>query len=146
MDIQTITSPLQLTIFGFGGIASNKDYAGTAFRLSGRMWEVIKTHGIKNEGKNIWVYEPGDYVFAGVEITAPVPGNMFGLEEKKIDLKKYAYYKHVGPYQLIKQAGQAMVSQLAAEGHVVTLPSIEIYGHWSADETKSETELIMSLQ
>ena len=143
MEIEIITKGLQLDIYGFGGIATNKDFAGTAFKLSGRMWEVIKANGIKNKGLNIWVYENADKVFAGVELENHTESNNNGLEDKKINLEKYAYYKHIGPYNLIKQVGQNMVNELTKQGFEVILPNIEIYGHWTSDETKLETELFM---
>ena len=55
MDIEIITKNFQLDIYGFGGIATNKDYAGTAFKLSGKMWELIKASDIKNKGMNICI-------------------------------------------------------------------------------------------
>ena len=146
MDIAIITRSLQLDIYGFGGTAVNKDYAGKAFQLSAKMWEVVKTNGVKNKGKNIWVYETNDSVFAGVELDHLSENNNYGLEEKKISLPKYAYYKHTGPYSLIKQTGQRMTNELTKKGFEVILPYIEIYGHWTGDENKSETELFMSLQ
>ena len=68
------------------------------------------------------------------------------LEHKVISLNKYAYYKHVGSYNLIKQAGLDMKSELKLKGYETDLPYIEIYGHWTNDETKCETELFMSLK
>ncbi len=146
MNIEIITKNLQLDIYGFGGTATNKDYAGTAFRLSGDMWEVVKAKGLKNKGMNIWVYEPEDSVFAGVELDNPTAGLSSGLEEKKICLEKYAYFKHIGPYHLIKQTGQKMTGELIEKGFEVILPYIEIYGHWTSDESKLETELLMHLK
>lgn len=146
MNIEIITKPLQLAIYGFGGTAINKDYVGTAFQLSGKMWETVKANGLKNKGKNIWVYESNHSVFAGVELENPATGLSAGLEENIISLDKYGYYKHIGPYQLIKQAGQKMTSELTAKGFEVILPYIEIYGHWNKDETQLETELLMSLK
>lgn len=146
MQIQIITTPLQLTIHGFGGAAINKEYAGIAFKLSGKMWELVKAKGIKNKGKNIWVYESAERVFAGVELDEPANGNTYGLEEKKMELNKYAYYKHVGPYKLIKQAGQSMKDELTKQGYQIIPPYIEIYGHWTGDESTSETELLMCLK
>jgi effector-binding domain-containing protein len=145
MEIKVITEKLELLLYGFGGMAINKDYAGTAFRLSGRMWDVVKTHHLKNKGKNIWVYEVADKVFAGVELE-PSSDDPHGLEKMTIRLDKYAYYKHVGPYQLIKRAGQDMTDELTRQGYEVRLPYIEIYGHWTDDETKLETELLMCLK
>lgn len=146
MNIEIITKSLQLDIYGFGDLTINKDYAGTAFKMSGKMWDVVKTKGLKNKGMNIWVYEPGESVFAGVELDNAAIGISSGLEEKKLSLQKYAYYKHIGPYHLIKQTGQKMTSELTEKGFEVTLPYIEIYGHWTNDESKLETELLMSLK
>jgi hypothetical protein len=146
MDIAIITMNFRLEVYGFGGIATNKDYAGTAFKLSGRMWEVVKAGGLKNEGKNIWVYDDADKVFAGVELDKPSDGNGFGLEKMTISLTKYAYFKHIGPYKLIKRAGQKLTNQLNKQAFEVVFPYIEIYGHWVSDETKLETELIMCLK
>ncbi len=145
MDIKIITEKLQLDISGFGGIATNKDYAGTAFRLSGRMWEFVKANNVKNKGKNIWVYDSSDKVFAGVELSN-ASEEIQGLERMSISLDKYAYYKHVGAYNQIKQVGHNMTHELAKQGYDVKLPYIEIYGHWTSDETKLETELLMCIK
>lgn len=146
MNIEIISKELQLDIYGFGDIATNKDYVGTAFKLSGKTWEIIKGNGLRNKGMNIWVYETADRVFTGVELENPDNSDDYGLEKKKINLKKYAYYKHVGSYNLIKQIGQDLTTQLTKQGFRVTLPYIEIYGHWTGDETKAETELLMCLE
>ena len=145
MHVEIIDKNLVLDIYGFSGTAINKDYAGTAFRLSGQMWQVVKSNNLDNKGLNIWVYEKNEKVFAGVELNGiPVPGT--GLEQKRINLIKYAYYKHIGPYTLIKQAGQKMRDELNKSGLETVFPYIEIYGHWTKDETKLETELLISLQ
>ena len=145
MMVDIITSPLLLNVYGFSGTALNKDYAGTAFRLMDRTWKLVKENNLKNKGKNIWIYEPNDLVFAGVELEEePVTG--IGLDQKAISLLKYAYCKHVGPYSLIKQTGQAMIDELERKGFEIDLPYIEIYGHWTKDETKLETELLRKLK
>ena len=144
MDLQIITTGLKLNIHGFSGTAINKDYTGTAFRLMDEMWKVIKAKKLKNKGLNTWVYEPNEKIFAGVELD--VSSGETGLEQKNIVLTKYAYYKHIGPYSLIKQTGQNIISELKNRGFETCLPYIEIYGHWTNDESKLETELLMSLK
>jgi activator of 2-hydroxyglutaryl-CoA dehydratase len=144
MHVEIITKPLELHIYGFSGIAANKDYAGTAFKLSGRMWQTVKENNIKNKGKNIWVYESDDKVFAGVELDSISTTNIL-LEQKNITLSKYAYYKHVGSYNLLKQVGTNMRNELKNKGFEIELPYIEIYGHWTNDESKCEAELLMCL-
>jgi predicted transcriptional regulator YdeE len=147
MDIEVIASNFRLNIYGFGAIAENRDcYARTAFQLSGKMWEAVKASGLKNKGKNIWVYDSADRVFAGVELDNPEEGIQHGLQEMKINLGAYAYCRHTGPFNRLKQAGQEMIRELAREGYEVMFPSIEIYGHWTGDENQSETELLMCVK
>lgn len=146
MNIQIINKPFQLSVSGISTIAFDKDYAGAAFKASGIMWDIVKTNGLKNKGRNIWVYEEGDSVFAGIELEDASDLNNVGLDRKEIILEKYAYYKHIGPYALIKKAGQEMSAQIAKQGFEVSLPYIEIYGHWNKDESKLETELFMALK
>lgn len=129
----------------FRGKAINKEYAATAFKLMDKMWRIVKSLGLKNKGLNIWVYEPNEEVFAGVELDE-IPNLDAGLEQKNINVTKYAYYKHIGPYNLIKQVGQTMKVELEKRGFDIGYPYIEIYGHWTNDETKLETELLMCLK
>lgn len=145
MTVEIINQNLLLDIYGFSGTAVNKDYVGTAFKLMDKMWQIVKSNNIKNKGLNIWVYESDEKMFAGVELDdEAIPETE--LERKKISLTKYAYHKHIGPYHLIKQAGQNMNDELKRRGFETTLPYVEIYGHWTEDETKLETELLMSLK
>jgi hypothetical protein len=146
MNIEIITKSFHMDIYGFGDIAANKDYVATAFKLSGKMWEIIKANNIKNKGMNIWVYETDDKIFTGVELKSHNDSNNYGLEKKKINLEKYAYYKHVGPYKLIKQTGRDIANELNKQGFEVILPYIEIYGHWTGDEATAQTELLMCLK
>ena len=145
MKVEIIDQPLQLSLHGFSGIAKNKDYAGTAFKLMDRMWKIVKSNNLKNKGLNIWVYEENESVFAGVELEE-IPNQELGLEQKNIALSKYAYYKHTGPYHQIGQVVQNMISDLKSRGFETCLPYIEIYGHWNKDETKQETELLFCLK
>ncbi len=145
MNIDIITTRLAFTISGFSGVAVNKNYAKTAFALMDKMWPIIKLKGLKHKGLNIWVYEPDENVFAGVELEDQSITDT-GLEQKTVVLTKYAYYKHIGPYSLLKQAGDNMHHELRTLGLKARLPYVEIYGHWTNDETKLETELLIALE
>lgn len=145
MNIEIITEAFELDLYGFSGIASNGDHKGTAFKLMDKMWQIVKTNNLANKGKNIWIYEQDNKVFAGVELDS-IPKSEIALEHKSLRLTKYAYYKHIGPYNLIKQVGHAMNIEIKKKGFEVTLPYIEIYGHWTNDESKLETELLMCLK
>jgi effector-binding domain-containing protein len=143
--MEIITNELKLTVSGFSGIAANKNYGGTAFALMDKMWPVIRAKGLKHKGLNIWVYESDERVFAGVELLDNSITDT-GLEQKAISLKKYAYHKHIGPYSLLKQAGDNMQREIKKMGLKSTLPYIEIYGHWTDDESKLETELLTAVE
>ncbi len=145
MNVEIINTPFSLNIHGFSGPAINKDFVGTAFKLMDKMWQIVKGNNLKNKGLNVWVYEPNDMVFAGVELEE-TPKQELELEQKSIFLPKYAYAKHIGPYNLVNRTGMNMTDELIKKGYETDLPYIEIYGHWSADETKLETELLMSLK
>ena len=81
MDIDIITTHLELEIHGFSGTAINKDYVGTAFSLMDKMWKVVKTKDLKSRGLNIWIYEPNEKVFASVELVENSATDT-GLEQK----------------------------------------------------------------
>ncbi len=145
MNIEIMNQPLNLDIYGFSGFAVNKDYSGTAFRLMDKMWQTVKSSGLKNKGQNIWVYELDEKVFAGVELEEPLNQDTI-LEHKKIRLIKYAYYKHIGSYDLLKQIGQNLHKELKERNFETGFPYVEIYGHWTNDASKLETELLICLK
>jgi hypothetical protein len=145
MNVQIVKTPLSISIHGFSGAAANKDYAGKAFQLMDKMWKIVKEKNLRNKGKNIWVYEPDHVVFAGVELEETHDPDT-GLELKHLNLPGYAYYKHIGPYSLIKQAGTKMTDEIKSKGFETTVPYVEIYGHWGPDESKLETELFMCIR
>ena len=81
MNLEIINKDLRLNIYGFSGIALNKDYAATAFKLMDKMWQIVKSNNLKNKGLNIWVYEQNEKVFAGVELEDANADNDYGLED-----------------------------------------------------------------
>lgn len=145
MNLKIINEPLRIEIYCFSGIAIKRDYAGTAFKLMDKMWKIVKDNNIKNKGLNIWVYDQDERVFVGVELI-DIPKQDTELEYKSITLLKYATYKHFGSYHLIKQAVENMTDELKNKGYETSLPYIEIYGHWTNEESKLDTQLLMSLK
>lgn len=145
MTVDIFNKNFTLNLYGFSAIALNKEYVPTAFQLMDRMWKTVKGNGLKNTGLNIWVFEPDDKVFSGVQLT-DTPDHNLGLEQKTVLLTKYASHIHVGSYSLIKQAGQDMRKELQKMGYEPTMPYIEIYGHMFEDETQLKTELLVALK
>lgn len=108
------------------------------------MWKEVKSRGIKNKGINYWVYEKGEMLFAGVELEEDLPADS-RMEAKSVILPKYARWKHVGPYSTLKQSYDAMHAELARRNLDFYFPFLEIYGHWTPDESKLETDILFSL-
>src|SRR4029450_3550568 len=96
MEIDIRETPVQFDLYGVSGDVHNFDFAGTGRRLMDEMWKRIGEPGIKQTGVNCWVYDSMDRIFAGVEIEDNDAGS---LEHKPVSLQRYAYHKHVGPYE-----------------------------------------------
>jgi len=109
-----------------------------------RMWREVRSRDLANKGINIWVYEPGNAMFAGVELIAPPPADL-ALDRKEVFLAKYVYFKHIGSYDGIKDSGLRVSEEFKRAGIKTGLPYLEIYGHWTEDESKLETELLWAV-
>jgi effector-binding domain-containing protein len=145
MNIDIIEKNFSLVLYGVSGVAVNKNWGETGSRLMDEMWKQVKACNLKHKGMNVWVYEENNKMFTGIEPQG-TPENNIPLELKNISLPKYAYYKHIGPYSQLREAGSKVLAELARRDLKTGLPYIEIYGHWTADETKLETELLWGLK
>ncbi|MBE0696728.1 MAG: hypothetical protein IH586_07380 [Anaerolineaceae bacterium] len=67
------------------------------------------------------------------------------MSAREIVLKRYADHKYVGSYAGLPQAHKEMLEEIERLGQVRKAPLIEIYGHWTEDPEKLETELIYTL-
>ena len=143
MALEIINKPFGITLHGFSGKVLNKDYASAGRPLMDALWKEVRIKEIKNKGINFWVYDKHDILFTGVELEQDVDDT--SLEIKNIALSKYAYWKHIGPYSKLKDAYSAMHIELEKRGINFYYPFLEIYGHWTNDETKLETEILFSL-
>jgi effector-binding domain-containing protein len=144
MALEIINKPFIVTLCGFSGKVLNKNYAGTGKQLMDAMWNEVKSKRIKNKGINYWVYEKGEMLFTGVELEQELPADN-KMELKTIHLTKYARWKHIGPYTQLKQAYDGMHAELAERNMDFYFPFLEIYGHWTPDEGKLETDIMFSL-
>ncbi len=152
MQPQVRTVPIEFTMAGHSlRHDSGKRFGEEIMALLGRFWPVIKNNNIPNDGINRVVYEgcdEGCTLFAGVVLgpgaeTIPAAA---GLERKTVRLTRYAVWKHIGPYHKIPATGAAMTRALEAAGHRTGWPMIEVYRHWTSDESKLETETFVELR
>ena len=139
----SIRKDFSVSVYGFSGVA-REDWAGTGKSLMDQLWQEVRSRRLPNDGINIWVYEEGSRLFAGVGLTTPPPADS-PLESKTVLLPRYAYYKHIGPYDKIKTTCEAAREEFKKVGIQARLPYIEIYGHWTEDPSKLETELLWNI-
>lgn len=123
-----------------------KKYGQEILSLLNQVWPIVKANNVQNDGLNRVIYEADNTLFAGVVLTQGAPPAAAALEQKTIHLTRYAYWKHIGPYHLIPVTGAAMTKALESQGHKTGWPMIEVYGHWSNDESKLETETFVQLR
>jgi hypothetical protein len=141
----SIHKDLTLSLHGYSGIADLDNWAGTGKRLMDKMWKEVRALQLPNKGLNVWVYEEGSHMFAGVELmTSPPPEST--LEQKTVTLPRYAYHKHRGPYDAIVSTYAAAREELKKVGIQPILPYVEIYGHHHDDPAQQETELLWSIK
>ena len=140
----SLRKDFNVSLYGFSGVAATEDWSGTGKSLMDHLWHEVRTQKLPNKGINIWVYDEGKRLFTGVELTAPPPAGS-ALESRAITLPRYAYYKHIGPYTEMKSTYEAAREEFKRVGINARLPYVEIYGHWTDDQSKLETELLWSI-
>lgn len=139
-----IRENFHIEIYGISGVAENKEWGKTGMALMDKMWKEVKGREFPNKGLNVWVYEPGDRMFAGVELTAAPPADTI-LERKEVSIPKYVHYVHIGSYHTIPVSFNRLKAEFDQAGIKTGLPYLEIYGHWTEDESKLETELLWAV-
>ena len=140
-----IRENFRIELYGISGVAIDREWSKTGMILMDRMWKEVKGRHFANKGINVWVYESDNEMFTGVELLSPPPGNTI-LEHKKLILPKYVYYKHIGPYDKIKDSGARLSKEFERDGIHAGLPYLEMYGHWTEDASKLETEMLWSVK
>jgi effector-binding domain-containing protein len=100
--------------------------------------------GFKGKGGlNIVVYSPftseGDFeIGCGVQLesggNAATPGGLV------------ATTTHIGPYEKLRAAHDALHQWVHENGHKLAGPSWEVYGHWNEDPAKLRTDVFYLLQ
>ncbi len=143
------STPVEFTVHGFSLLHDPaKKFGEEIMALLGRVWPVVKGNSLPHDGVNRVVYDAAPsgagecMVFAGVVLGtgAEAMTGASELERKTVRLTRYAVWKHVGPYHLIPVTGAAMRKALEVAGHRMGWPMVEVYGHWTSDESKLETE------
>jgi effector-binding domain-containing protein len=145
MEIEIHDEPLSFDLYGLSGDVPNHDYAGTGMKLMNELWPRVKNNGLPHKGINFWVYDCSTSMFTGVELSdASNVGDL--LEHKLVNLPRYAYYKHIGPYNKLGDTHRAFEREMMARGLTEIGPRVERYGNWVEDESKLVTEIFIGVK
>lgn len=115
------------------------------------VWEFLRRHGgLRTDGHNCFLYHHATRhqafldCYFGVQVTGPFQdeGEVVCTETPAGEV---AMTMHIGNYSKLGVAHQAINSWVSANGRSIGASSWEIYGDWTDDETKLETQVFYLL-
>jgi effector-binding domain-containing protein len=114
-----------------------------------RVWQFAREAGLATH-HNVFVYhDSGDgdpVVEFGVQIGGAFDDSRSGgVLSSSTPAGVVARAVHVGPYDGLRAAHDAVRSWCADHGHTIVGPAWEIYGDWDEDPAKLETEILYRL-
>lgn len=115
------------------------------------VWEFLRRQeGLRTDGHNCFLYhhpapgEPTMIVDFGVQVIRPFAGEG-EVACAETPAGEVVMTTHIGSYAKLAAAHQAISSWRVANGRTFGAYSWEIYGDWTNDETKLETQVVYLL-
>lgn len=137
--------PLAFDLWGLAADVPNEQYGMVGMQLMNEMWQRIKAASVRNAGTNHWVYLDKGRMFVGVKLLASDSAPT-GFEHLQFELCRYVEQLHVGPYQLLPEVWQTLLTEIRSIGEAISGPSLEVYGHQSPDPLAiPETTILIGL-
>lgn len=144
MNVEVIQKNLDLVLYGFSSEVKDGRNGEVGVKLMEIMFQTFKAEGLEGDGTNVWVYDDADHMFVGMKLKQePRRGTL--MQRKHVSLKKYAYWKHVGSYDMLKEVNEKMRRTMEESGIKYSSPCLEIYGHWTEDQSKLVTEVLFAV-
>ena len=115
-------------------------------QLCGEVWSFCKTLQMPRPGRHVALYlDCVMNIEVGVEVYQVFAGNG-RVVCSSLPTGTAATAAHLGPYNKLGDAHDAVRDWAAKNGHLVAGPSWEIYGHWSDDPAKLRTDVFWLLK
>jgi effector-binding domain-containing protein len=117
--------------------------------LVDRVWQFVRDAGLTTN-HNVFVYHDGGdgnaLVEFGVQVATPFDDDSpDGVQSSATPSGTVARTLHVGPYDGLAAAHEAVRSWCAEHARAIAGPAWEIYGDWDEDSAKLETEVLYRL-
>jgi len=144
MNIEIHDEPVEFDLYGLSGNVARFDYSGTGKKLMDELWRRVRERGLPHKGINFWVYNRADHMSTCVEMRNGAATDGI-LDHMPVSITKYAYFKHVGPYNKLGDVHRGMDRELAARNLTECGPRIEKYGDWTEDPNQLITEVFIGI-
>jgi effector-binding domain-containing protein len=126
--------------------AAKRELAKVVPECCGLVWKVVKAQKITGAGRHVAVYLDCEInLEVGVELERVFEGDGGEVVASATPGGLVATVAHLGPYQRLCDAHEAIRSFCAGQGYEFAGPSWEIYGHWveewNTDPSKIRTDV-----
>ena len=112
----------------------------------GEVWTAIKAHHVAGAGRHVALYlDEAITLEVGVEISAAFAGTT-DLLRSATPAGRVAAVTHLGSYDGLYDAHQAIHIHCRKHGHALAGPNWEIYGHWTDDPAQLRTDVFHLLK
>jgi hypothetical protein len=129
--------------------ASRGELSKVVPEACGLVWNVLKSQKVKGAGRHVAIYLDCEInLEVGVEMNAPFAG-CGEVVSSTLPTDTIATTTHFGPYNQLSRAHDAIQQWCATNGHTLSGPNWEIYGHWqdawNRDPSQSQTDVFYLL-
>ena len=111
----------------------------------GEVWEFARASHLPRPGRHLAVPGWRINLEVGAEVFQPFDGNE-RVSCSKTPAGTVATTVHMGPYNRLHEAHEAIHRWCTMNGHAMAGPSWEVYGHWDDDPAKVRTDVFYLLQ
>ena len=112
----------------------------------GEVWTAIKAQNVAGAGRHVALDLDGAITLeVGVEIPAAFAGTA-DLLRSATPAGRVAAVTHMGSYDGLHDAHQAIHIYCRQHGHALAGPNWEIYGHWTDDPSQVRTDVFYLLK
>jgi effector-binding domain-containing protein len=112
----------------------------------GEVWAFVRSSHLPHPGRNLALYLDCEInLEVGVEVFQTFDGNE-RVSRSETPTGTVATTVHMGPYNRLGEAHEAIHRWCSENGHDLVGPSWEVYGHWDDDPAKVRTDVFYLLR
>jgi effector-binding domain-containing protein len=137
--LDTLTTPRPLAVVRRR--ARGQELAKVVPAACGIVWGVVRAQRIQGAGRHVALYLDDQInLEVGVELEAPFAGSG-EVVGSALPVGLVATATHLGPYDRLGAAHQAIRAWCAQQGHELAGPNWEIYGHWLEEWNRDPAQI-----